>query len=314
VALDASGEVYVTVGSGGPPENRDLFGPEGANLGQLVHVNSDGTWENVADIAAYEAANNPTGDILDSNPFGIEATDSGFIIADAGANDVLELTMAGGNLGYDISVLAILPTRTIEFPPGNDFPMHQVPTALAEDSAGNVVLGQLTGFPFPVGGAYIYDLPGTPEPPVRHMGFTTIIDTLFDGADNLYVLEMWTNGLPETGDITGSLKQAAGDDNHITVFEQPCQFGKGGPNITQALCFPTGMTHSDGSFYISNMGIASTVGGASGGVVVRLDVAPTSITLDSLTASSRSMVPALLAFGAFTLAAGALVVLRRRVR
>jgi sugar lactone lactonase YvrE len=77
-----------------------------------------------------------------------------------------------------------------------------VPTGFAVGPDGAFYLGQLTGAPFPVGGARIYRVPangGTPT--VVATGFTTIIDIAFDLQRNAaYVLEHDSDGIiPPTG-------------------------------------------------------------------------------------------------------------------
>src|SRR5262249_23624824 len=81
-------------------------------------------------------------------------------------------------------------------PPGTMIPMEAVPTTVIEGPNGNYYVGQLTGFPFPAGGANIYSVPksgGTPT--VALSGFTNIID-IAPGPDGaLYFLEISKNGL-----------------------------------------------------------------------------------------------------------------------
>jgi sugar lactone lactonase YvrE len=81
-------------------------------------------------------------------------------------------------------------------PPGTQIPMDAVPTSVALGPDGDYYVGQLTGFPFPIGGANIYRVPaegGTPE--IVATGFTHIVDLAFGPDGSLYVLEIATNGL-----------------------------------------------------------------------------------------------------------------------
>lgn len=64
----------MTTGFGGDPAARTTdFGPAGANFGRLARMNASGKWSLQEDLGAYEAATNPTGDEVDTNPYGILA-------------------------------------------------------------------------------------------------------------------------------------------------------------------------------------------------------------------------------------------------
>ena len=203
VAWDDAGNLMVIVGLGNNPSVRDPAGPFGAlseNLGQLVQVAADGSWTNVVDVAAHEAAENPDGGEIDSNPYALTRVDDGYLVADAGANALLHVADNG-----DITTVAVFPNRMVEFPPGsgNMMPMQAVPTSVAVGPDGAYYVGQLTGFPFPVGGANVWRVVEGEEPTVYAGGFTNIVDLAFDG-DTLYVLEITANGLL-SGDPTGAL-------------------------------------------------------------------------------------------------------------
>ena len=82
--------------------------------------------------------------------------------------------------------------------------MDAVPTSVAQGPDGGFYVGQLTGFPFPVGGANVYRIVPGQAPQVFASGFTNIIDIAFDKQGTLYVLEIFQNGLL-SGDPTGAL-------------------------------------------------------------------------------------------------------------
>ena len=67
-------------------------------------------------------------------------------------------------------------------------------------------MSQLTGFPFPVGGASVYRINRrTGKATAFAGGFTNIMDLAFDRSGTLYVLEIDSNGLlfpPAFGAIT----------------------------------------------------------------------------------------------------------------
>lgn len=256
VAVAADGKVYVTIGLGADPAVRASDGPLGAagiNLGQLVAINSDGSWANWVDVAAYETANNPDGDQVDSNPFGLLATENGFVVADAGANALLHVASDG-----TITTLAVFPDRMVEFPPGSgqQIPMDAVPTAVIKGPDDAYYMGQLTGFPFPAGGANVYRIVPGQEPTIFASGFTNILGLDFDDAGNLYVLEMAQDGLLAENSPGRVVRVIPAGLRDVVV---------------DGLVAPTGMViGADGAIYISNFGPV----GPGAGQVVRYLVQP----------------------------------------
>jgi hypothetical protein len=139
------------------------------------------------DIYSAEAALNPDGAQIDSNPVDLayDGTTGVLYIADAGGNCVWRWTEADG-----LSVFAAWET-------------NPVPTSVAVAPDG-IYVGFLTGFPFPAGGSTVekYDADGNLID--SYEGFTTVVDLLFAN-DTLYAVEFaqfgeqgWT---PETGRV-----------------------------------------------------------------------------------------------------------------
>jgi hypothetical protein len=95
---------YVTVGFGGDPALREGLGAVGARFGTLIKVQKNGKWRVASDIAGYEAAVNPAGGPVDSNPYGVLARPGATILTDAGANALLQVKPNG-----KISTLAVFP-------------------------------------------------------------------------------------------------------------------------------------------------------------------------------------------------------------
>ena len=115
---------------------------------------------------------------VDSNPYGIVATDGGVAVADAGGNDVLLVGDDGS-----VTLLGVIAPRVHEFsaadlaamgpppegegevpstegeveaPPADAMipvPVQSVPTSVALGLDGALYVGELTGGPFPLGGA-----------------------------------------------------------------------------------------------------------------------------------------------------------------
>jgi hypothetical protein len=223
-----------------------------------VYIRPNGTRINVADIAGYEAANNPDGGAPDSNPYGLVAQVRKRVVADAGGNSLVQVGGDGA-----ITTLAVFPDCLVDappflgLPPGSQIPMQAVPTSVAAGPDGSYVVGQLTGFPFPVGGARVYKVtPGSTTPEVYAEGFTNIIDVAYhDG--NLYVLELVSKGLLQAeqpgGDPSGALIRVAPDGTRTTL-------------VSEGLVFPGGMAFGpDGAIYITNNSVF-----AGQGQVVRI--------------------------------------------
>ena len=284
IAFDSDGTLHVVIGLGANPAAREELGEEGANFGQLAAISASGEITYLADLAGYEGSQNPDGSLVDSNPFSLLATENGFVASDAGGNSVLEITPTStrDNAGATIELLTVIPTRTVEFPPGTPRSMEAVPTGMAQGPDGAIYVAELTGFPFPVGGARVYRVVPDEEPELYADGFTNILDIAFDSDGNLYVLEMATNGLL-SGDQTGALIRVAPDGSHQTI-------------ASKGLTSPTGIgIGADNAIYISNMGPA-----AGTAQVIRLN--PTDVTAVSM-ANLNVSAPQLLPVGTLALLA-----------
>jgi hypothetical protein len=254
ISFQGRGNGYFTIGFGGDPAARTAdFGAPGANFARLAQMDASGTWDIQQDLGTYEADVNPTEDEEDSNPYGVLSLPGKRIISDAGAN-ALNQVHADGR----ITTVAIFPDRMVEappfleLPPGTLIPMDAVPTSVALGPDGDYYVGQLTGFPFPVGGANIYRVPnegGTPE--VYAEGFTAVIDIAFGPDGSLYVLEIARNGLLDAfifGDWTGGLIRVAPDGTRAEIAPGSL-FAPGGVAVG-----------SDGALYVTNNSIFSGVG------------------------------------------------------
>jgi len=253
IAFQGRGNAFLTIGFGGDPRTRDLFGPAGSSLAHLARMVASGNWRLVSDAGHYEIVANPAGDEIDTNPYGILALPGCQIIADAGAN-ALNRVAADGTT----STLASFPNRLVDappflgLPPGARIPMDEVPTCVALGPDRDLYVGQLTGFPFPVGEANIYHVPaegGSPE--VFAQGFTAIIDIVFGPDGSLYVLEIAKHGLLAafgTGNWTGALIRLAPDGTRTEIASDGL-FAPGGVALG-----------ADGAFYVTINSIFSDVG------------------------------------------------------
>ena len=253
LSLQGRGNLFFTIGFGGDPRTRGIFGANGDMLATVGRATPNGAWSQVADLGQFEADNNPTGDEIDSNPYGIVALPGRQVVTDAGANALVEIRANG-----KVSTLATFPDRLapappfLGLPPGTMIPMDAVPTSVTVGPDGDFYVGQLTGFPFPVGGANVYRVPaegGTPV--VVASGFTHIVDLAFGPDGSLYVLQIAKNGLLaafEGNDWTGALTRIAPDGTRTELV----------PGVLTA---PGGLAiDRDGSIYVTNNSIYSGIG------------------------------------------------------
>lgn len=247
VSFSGTGEkrkLFVAVGEGFRKETGD------GRFSRLLRVRSSGT-TSVADLLAYERRNNPDGaedpstgePELNSNPFSTVALrDGSHAITDAGGNSLLRISPGG-----DIRTRAVFPSRLVEnpeqygLPPG--FRYQSVPNALAKGPDGSFYVGELTGFPFPVGEARVYRVkPGSKKPRVYAEGFTNIVDVARGPDGSLYVLEIAKNSLL-SDDLTGRLVRVYPGGRQKTV-------------ASEGLVAPSGLAVGPkGEIYVSNFGI-----------------------------------------------------------
>ena len=249
----AGRHLYATIGLGNDPAILEEDGVlAGSDLGRVIRVNlRKGSTRTVADIAEFEAEENPDGGLPDTNPYGLLVSGRRIYVADAGGNSVLRVGRHG------ISTVAVLPDRLVdapaflELPEGEQIPMQAVPTEVVRGRHGALYVSQLTGFPYPVGEATVWRIgkKGQLEPYAE--GFTNVVDIAFDRRGNLYVLELASNGLLSE-DLTGALIRVARDGTRTTVGDL---FAPGGVTLGR-----------DGAAYVTTCSVC-----AGGGEVVRLD-------------------------------------------
>jgi hypothetical protein len=259
VDLGFSGRAgYLLIGNCGGPAERAQFGPGARRLGKLLKVDLRGI-RAVADFPRFEAANDPdesAGAVpggepgINSNPNGLLVRKHAQLVADAGGNDLLKVDRKGR-----ISVVAVFPPRLVPAPPGipdlpPEIPMQAVPTTVVKGPDGAYYVGQLTGFPFPPGGANVFRVVPGQAPTVFADGFTNIIDIAFDKRGRLYVLEIATNGLLSAGENelpVGRLVRVNRNGSRTTL-------------ASEGLNAPGGFVLGHGAAYITNNSILSDAG------------------------------------------------------
>jgi len=196
VAYLGNGTLAVLIGLGGNPETRAALGDAGKTMGTLQRADlRTGKLRKVADLATYEARTNPIHDI-DSNPVGLEERCGSYVVADAGGNTVVGVS----GWRHRLITLAVLPDVT-----GG---AQAVATSTAVGPDGALYVSELTGYPFPHGGASIYRIGRNGALSVYASGLTNVTDLAWRGR-TLYAVQISTNGLL-TGPFGSLVKVAKG--------------------------------------------------------------------------------------------------------
>lgn len=208
----------------------------------------------VADMWAFEKTNNPDGLILEAHPYGLAAGPDGWLwVADAGANDLLRVNPATGEVVL-VATFDGLP-GAFPNPDRNDaVEADPVPTGVAFDGEGNAYVSLLSGAPFIPGSAKVLRVSPEGEVSDYAVGLTTLTDITRGPDGELYAIQF---GLfteqgpsPNSGAV---VRVKEGGASEVVVGELP---------------FPTGIAFdSDGNAYVTING----VGAPGSGAVVRFD-------------------------------------------
>jgi hypothetical protein len=239
ISFHGRGGAYVTVGLPGTPAVRASLSPALALSGRLLKISASGQIHEIADPVSYEAAFNPDGGLVDSNPYGVLALSGRQIIADAGGNSVLEVAANG-----TVSTLAAFGPRPNPLPIGPPF-VESVATAIAEGPDGALYVSELTGAPFPTAFARIHRIAPDGTTSVFASGLTAVVDLAFAGDGVLYALQHGSCG-PFFA-CPGSIVRVAGSGPHAVVYA----------GLSRPSAFTIG---PDGAFYVSNNGASAGIG------------------------------------------------------
>jgi hypothetical protein len=246
---------FVNVAWGGDPARRAGLGPKSSLFGTLLQVTPAGTYRVVADVAAHEVAYNPAGGPVDSNPYGLVALPGRRIVADAGANALVEVLANGRTRTF-----AVLPPV-----PPLPFPREPVPTSVVEGPDGALYVGQLTSFPFWPGTSSILRVSSDGQTIETYAaGFTAVVDLAFDAGGALYVLEV------ARGQI-GPFPPPPAPNPGLGIGRLMRMCPGGAPTeLLAGLDFPSGVVIGpDGAAYLTNKGTSP-----DSGEVLRLAVTP----------------------------------------
>lgn len=209
VAVLGRGLLSVPIGLGGATDVQEAVGD---GFGSLQQVRPNGKTRYLANVAAYETAEDPDGAGADSNPYGVALVPGGRLVADAGANALFKVANNGA-----ISTVAVFPpldpapfvppscfgdlppeVQALFPPAGVPIPPQAVPTSVKVGPDGAYYVGILTGFPFPVGAAKVYRVdPATGDVSVFADGLTHVTGIDFGPDGALYVAQMTDTSLLE---------------------------------------------------------------------------------------------------------------------
>ncbi len=233
---------YITMSWGGDPALRSTLGGNAHLFGNLLRMLPNGRYQVVADITANEVAANPGGGAIDSNPYGLVALPGRRIIADAGANALIEVKANGSMSTFHVPAA----------PPGT---RESVPTSVADGPDGALYTGLLTSFPFFQGAAQVQRIESDGSSSAAFAsGLTAVVDVTFDFGGAMYVLEVarghvgpFPPGPPNPGlGIGRLLRQCPGESTEV---------------LLEGLTFPGGVAIGyDDAAYITNFGTSATSG------------------------------------------------------
>ena len=230
---------FIVMGWGGDPGSRAGLGPKSRLFGTVLVATPEGQYFPVSDISANEQRNNPAGGPVDTNPYGVLALANRRIVADAGANALVE--------SRSMDLLQPNRDRTFAVLPPTAFGTEAVPTSVVKGPDGDIYVGQLTGAPFFKGASTIWRVPpegGSASPYITSL--TAVVDLAFDKAGTLYIVEIASGFVPGPGADPGVgngrlLRKPKNGDLEV---------------VLEGLVFPAGIAVGrDGALYLTNFGI-----------------------------------------------------------
>ncbi|SDS43421.1 ScyD/ScyE family protein [Agrococcus carbonis] len=205
--------------------------------------------EGVADLAAFELANNPDGNQPpDSNAVGFTALDGNrWAVTDAGGNTLLIVGRGGERLVTTFPNGAPVPNPFGE----GMVPPQAVPTDVAVGPDGALYVSQLTGFPFPTGGSTIWRVTTGGQVSAYATGLTMVTSLAWRG-DTLYAVQ---------------LDDANFFDGHVGSLRRITPGGSSHEAVVDGLTAPYGLAIRGHDAYL-------TVGSVSAGSgsVIRVDL------------------------------------------
>ena len=221
----------------------------------------------VVSIAAFAAAHPQSVSSLgtipgeqpyDSDPYDVVAYRGGWVVADAGANDLLYVSATGriSMLARFPAVAEQLPAGVLGNPAAITVQAQAVPTSVAVGPDGALYVSLLRGIPSDPGTAYIYRVVPGHQPVLWAAGLTSVTSIAFDRQGRLLATEFSTGGLLAPPTVPGAVVRISNNGRTVTALPVP------------GLYQPTGIAVSaDGTVYVSNYGDSTTAASQPGEIV-----------------------------------------------
>jgi hypothetical protein len=237
LAFNGSGQLFGVFGFGANPT---LIPAAGSPLfGRTVAIDlAAGSLTPLADIAAFEATQNPDGQDLNSNPFALVVRGDDTYVTDSGGNSLVKAD--GAN---QVSLVNVFPPELVTPPPlpfplPPEFPAQAVPTGMTIGPDGALYITQLSGFPFAPGSADVFRYDFTNPVTKFAGGFSNLIDIAAGPDDALYLLQYSDDFF---GPPSGRVLRLGLDGSVRSIFDD--------------LVSPTGLAVGrDGTIYVANDG------------------------------------------------------------
>jgi len=217
LGFDGNGSAYVIVGAPGPYIGQiERTGEEAA----VYKVDlATGEKSVIADIGAYEIANNPDPAAIDSNPYGGTYAGGLVYVADAGGNAIYTVDAETG----EIAVFAVTGGLAAPFLPeagnalrGGAKEIDSVPSTVTEGPNGNFFVPFITGGPFPPGMAPVYEYAPDGTKTDFATGLTMTSDIAFSSDGTAYVCIMSSNLLAGSA---GQIVRIGADGTKTVVLD-----------------------------------------------------------------------------------------------
>lgn len=282
-----NGKIAIVTGGGEAPDEpapaaaRAPATPDGAvPPASLLVARPGGTVTQLADLEAFEIANNPDGqdqnnpdhpDAL-SNPFSV-IEDRGWkgfaIVADGGANDVLKVDSKGKVETFFVP--PVITTGACTGAPNNDAEhagCDPVPTGLAYGPRNRVYVATLGAEAPGAGTVYVVDGRGCEEDKTDCVkrtieGFNSPTGIAVDSRGNVYVAELLYGADP-----------AAPPPTDLKAFEKVGRIVKVTPDGKRSyasVTLPNGLLIADGKLYATTWSIVGFFGFAGEGQIVQVN-------------------------------------------